>query len=120
MIKQNEGVVVWRANTAIRKLYNAKKLPIYIANDGLDKLVKEKPDSYLAELELWMWLLMNQLFFSVEGNELKVVCSNVFDGEIVTKTFGCQVEAGALRILDVTDGILAGVKWKSIKAEGRK
>ena len=120
LIKQNDGVVVWRANTAIRKLYSAKKLPIYVSNGGLDKLAKEKPDSYLSELELWMWLLMNQLFYSVDGNEIKIVCANVFDGKIVTKTFGCQVEDGALRILDVSDGILGGLKWKSVKAEGRK
>jgi len=114
------GVKVWRANTAIRKAMGVKgTVPIYVSEQDLNNLAAKHPEDYLSMLEGWMRFLTNQTFYSM-GERMLIVCHKAVDGDIKAATFECAIEDGALRLLNVEPEIRQGVKWSSVKTDGRR
>lgn len=119
-MKESEILNVWKVNHPLdRELGYGSTVWFYLEPGDVDRLASERPENYLEVMSDWTHLLFNQEYYEVKDAAVKVVCSNLIDGEIRRATFECLALPGGLRIMSV--GTYEGPgDWKSFKKMRRK
>lgn len=123
-----EEVIIWRANTALRKAIkpNGGVVRIAMGDEALNGLLEQKPSSYLSELIELKDDLFNQIGYAILDNGLyAVTCSRMYKTGYRNTAFLCSVKKGMLIVeayetKETECDIVQGVNWRSIKKDGRK
>ena len=121
-------VLIWKANTAIRRMVRPEGGIVRIAvdDDFLEGLVAECPDSYLAVLDELKKDLYNQVGYSVlGGGAYGIACSRMVDGGVRVTYMVVQERDGMLLIKNhetsVCESPIEEVDgWHNVKKDGRR
>lgn len=123
-----ESVLIWKANTAIRRLIKPTGGIVRIAmdEDKLRALAEEKPESYLSELSELKYDLYNQIGYAVlPHNRYAIVCARMSENGVRNTYFELRSIDKVLYIeryetIESVPSFVDEANWRNTKRDGRR